>query len=1116
MSFAKAQIFSWENPNYRSRAIVAQDSVVLDSLFILQEGFEILDQQGDLIPKSLYRIDFEKSMLYLNPEVQDSLRVSYYVHPTLKKQTTYPKDPKLIVASPSEVDAVVLSNITEEKKEIFDGIATQGSMVRGITMGNNQGSSAQSSLDLRMNGQLSPEVGITAVISDTNVPIEADGYTQNLDQFDKVYVELFTDQSKARAGHVDLAQTEEYFGRFNRRVSGLQLNHMISSENSATHFDVAGSISRGEFKQMSFKGQEGNQGPYRLKGNYDESYVTVLSGSERVYKDGVLLQRGENYDYVINYNTGEITFTNKHMVRSTDRFIAEYQYTNRYYNRFLLYGGAKHVGERFSISAHTYSESDSKNNAINQNLSAEDKAILAQAGNDEEAMYADAYEEVPFEEGKILYKKTMLNGEEIFEYTNTSEEPVYNVNFTYLGENNGNYILSDNRVNGRVFSYVPPQNGVKQGHYEPIRLLVAPQKNQVLSLASSYKLKNDGRINLDVGVSNVDKNLFSDLDDTQNVGYALKLGGEKKITKGKWTITPQVNYEYINQNFSSLERLRSPEFVREFNLTQEIGGGNQQFLQSNMLVALSDSIYANYGFDYLNNASQYNGTRHRINAQYLTPKTEMLAVYKMMQSKAVAEESKFDEYRFSAGRQLGNLKLMAGVLGERNKRSLNEQIDTLSFAWNEVYGAAMLGDTIGKYAYVKLYQRQNDSIQLGRFQRNSEAVGMEFNAQIIKNETQALRFLSHYRRINYADSIDKVSFLNATIDWRKSLWNRAIEMSANYQISGGTELQRAFTYVKVADGMGIYKWTDYNNDGVQQLDEFEVAEFSDEANFVRVYTNSVDQIRTNKNALNISLRLNPSRYFGNESFWRRIQSTLSYTTEGNFLKKDKTAHLNPWQKNQSVRYKNLQFYMQNKYNTGKQYRWSFVHELSVQENTRFVFTGLENLSTKLNKFSLQRHWSDFVTAELTQETKWIDSDSEAFESKTFNVYGTEWIPKLYFKHTEEFKYSLAYKYQDYVNEISIESLQAHQLNFDFVWNDQQKTSVLAGLDWVKNKFEGNANSVVGNRMMEGLKDGSNLVWRLLLQRNLNNYLELNVQYSGRKNQGIHAIHTGNVQIRLNF
>jgi hypothetical protein len=47
----------------------------------------------------------------------------------------------------------------------------------------------------------------------------------------------------------------------------------------------------------NFTGVEGSQGPYKLKGQNGELYVLVISGSERVYVNGLLLERGENNDY---------------------------------------------------------------------------------------------------------------------------------------------------------------------------------------------------------------------------------------------------------------------------------------------------------------------------------------------------------------------------------------------------------------------------------------------------------------------------------------------------------------------------------------------------------------------------------------------------------------------------------------------------------------------------------------------------------------------------------------------------------------------------------------------------------------------------------------------------
>lgn len=53
-------------------------------------------------------------------------------------------------------------------------------------------------------------------------------------------------------------------------------------------------------------------------------------------------------------------------------------------------------------------------------------------------------------------------------------------------------------------------------------------------------------------------------------------------------------------------------------------------------------------------------------------------------------------------------------------------------------------------------------------------------------------------------------------------------------------------------------------------------------------------------------------------------------------------------------------------------------------------------------------------------------------------------------------------------------------------------------------------------MMEGLKPRNNFVWQLLLQRQLNSFLSVNVSYDGRKTEENKTIHTGSVQIQARF
>src|SRR5690606_31138672 len=165
--------------------------------------------------------------------------------------------------------------------------------------------------------------------------------------------------SKVRAGHIDLIQENNFFGNFTQKVTGLQIGtELTHSDDSKTRIQVAGSTTRGEFATKKFNGQNGNQGPYRLSGNYNELYIIIVSGSERVYLDGVLLTRGEDQDYVINYNTGELTFTTNRLITDNSRITVEYLYANRSYSQILIYGGVEHESERFRIAGHFYSNGD--------------------------------------------------------------------------------------------------------------------------------------------------------------------------------------------------------------------------------------------------------------------------------------------------------------------------------------------------------------------------------------------------------------------------------------------------------------------------------------------------------------------------------------------------------------------------------------------------------------------------------------------------------------------------------------------------------------------------------------------------------------------------------------
>ena len=135
-----------------------------------------------------------------------------------------------------------------------------------------------------------------------------------------------------------------------------------------------------------------------------------------------------------------------------------------------------------------YSETDAKNQPLQQNLSTDQVQTLANAGDNQNLMSAPSAYLDTYSENKILYKKTIVNGISVFVYSNVSTDELYNVKFSIVGNNLGNYVLSSSSAIGKIYRYVAPLNGIPQGNYEPIVKLIAPTDFRVKGVSRRHQI----------------------------------------------------------------------------------------------------------------------------------------------------------------------------------------------------------------------------------------------------------------------------------------------------------------------------------------------------------------------------------------------------------------------------------------------------------------------------------------------------------------------------------------------------------------------------------------------------------------------------------------------------
>ena len=115
------------------------------------------------------------------------------------------------------------------------------------------------------------------------------------------------------------------------------------------------------------------------------------------------------------------------------------------------------------------------------------------------------------------------------------------------------------------------------------------------------------------------------------------------------------------------------------------------------------------------------------------------------------------------------------------------------------------------------------------------------------------------------------------------------------------------------------------------------------------------------------------------------------------------------------------------------------------------------------------------------------------------------------------RFETYYQYRNKENQLgNFETLTTHNIGANFLFSNKETSSLNANIDLFFNDFEGNQNSPVAFQMLEGLQDGTNFTWTLSFQRKLTSYLDINLNYLGRKSETSKAIHTGTIQLRASF
>ncbi len=349
-----------------------------------------------------------------------------------------------------------------------------------------------------------------------------------------------------------------------------------------------------------------------------------------------------------------------------------------------------------------------------------------------------------------------------------------------------------------------------------------------------------------------------------------------------------------------------------------------------------------------------------------------------------------------------------------------------------------------------------------------------------------------------------------------------------YELGAGQEQKRDFAFLEVPAGQGEYTWIDYNSDGIQQLNEFEIALFQDQARYIRIFTPTNEYVKANYNTFNYSIGIFPKAAIdvekagGFSKFIARINVNSSLQ-----ISKKEVANgavdFNPF--DASLTDNSLITLTSAFVNTFAFNRvspkWGFDVNNARNTNKALLTYGYE--TRQLNDWTIRTRWN--ISRRMAMEmigragVNELTNSNPKFGNRNFHIDQQSLEPRLTFTKGANFLLMVGYKFTGKENaEGSLEKSTANAINSEVKYNILQNTSVtgkftFSNIDFTSQDAVPNLNTPSAYIMLDGLMPGKNFLWTLDLTKRLANNLEMNIQYEGRKPGESKIIHTGRASIR---
>lgn len=889
-----------------------------------------------------------------------------------------------------------------------DSITSKGYISQSFASGNRRDLSPNTTADLSVRARLASGVNIAAEVLDSDMPMDDDGVTNQVNELSSVRITASKDSTRLSIGDIVANNNRQTLAKFSKKIKGLEfvtINGKKNGDTIAARTDFA--ATKGKFRRQQFMGQDNSQGPYYLNAGDSLSSVIVLTGTEKVWLDGRQLVRGEDADYTIDYNSGTITFNIKHIITSQSVVTVDFEYSENLYNNYFIYANAQYQRRGTRYSAGYMSEYDG--------LGAAADSVAADTS------------------------------------------------------------------------------------------MARPKRNDYAFLGIDAKISHNTKLKAEAMMSKITTDRLNPAATTSRAMAAIA-GAEHNFLSGDTSksFVVKTQWKYLSEGFVPIVTEKNIDFHEKWDLQDYRQGGRELFSTSSAQFK-SGKSHAAYTFMTAQIDGQMDGMAHILSAvgKYKNfTNTFATDFYSDQQS-----ERKHDylSAQLKSEYQRDSLTIGASLLQKsRSSHSptLPNYRDISTFAIRKIrhgYAGLTLTDRSSFDGF--FYDHNNDSATSSTF------VKAEF--QLDSAEKYSLKVMEIFRK-DHGYSND--CYLTGQISGSYQLFDRQIVISASQQSQHGNQEQLAYKYIRTTTGNGHYTWNDYNGDGIEDLNEFEVSYYKTDADYVKYFVHTGKYINTIQNDWSVNLQLRPKR--GR----RRITAITSRITANaaiDLMRQDARRNGSSFFMGDSLIAKTLR----QRYST----RLKIIQNVfagnswSSARQERLTYYGREDNTNDASSFFVEYDQEYGFNAKIQRTFKNSHYLSEQFAEKCYRIHAVENQCDLKYDFTNGLSIGLGALHSRKNNRSDTTAARINAVNMSLSFTREGKGSITLSNRIIKNKYDDNSRqgSSSSYQMLEGLNVGVNCVMSASATYMITRYLQLSLLYELRTSPG-NTLHTGEMELKAVF